>query len=76
MTEQQAIQLGFELKKEFLHDGFKTRRYRLGVIELEFTYWSDGELNSVDVTIEEINCMDVDLSKLEKLVDVLKDYEG
>lgn len=66
MTEKEAIKLGFEFVKTYNHDDYRTNRFVNGVIELEFTYLQD-KLVTADVTIEEINCMEVNREKLYML---------
>ena len=66
MNEQDAINLGFEFVKTYNHDEYRTNRFVNGVIELEFTY-IDKNLVSSDVTIQEINCMEVNKEKLYML---------
>ena len=66
MTEKQVQILGFEKTKEYLHDNYFTRRYRKGVIEVEFTYES-AELVRADITLDEVNCLPVKIEELNSL---------
>lgn len=70
MTEQTIKDLDFEFVKEYLHDQFKTRRYKKGVLEVEFTYEND-ELKTFDLTIQEINCKPIKLADLRMLDAIL-----
>ena len=52
MSEKQIKKLGFILVKEYNHDQFTTRRYKKGVLCVEFTY-EGKKKESVDFTIDE-----------------------
>ncbi len=41
MTEEQIKELGWKLVKKYNHDQYHTNRYKLGCMEIEFTY--DGK---------------------------------
>ena len=38
MTEEQIKGLGWKLVKQYNHDQYNTNRYKLGCMEIEFTY--------------------------------------
>lgn len=66
MTEKQVQILGFKKTKEYNHDTYVTRRYRKGLIEVEFTY-EIAELVSVDITLDEVNCLPIKIEELKSL---------
>jgi len=70
MTEQEIKDLGFKKVKSYKHDIFTTNRYEKGVLEVEFTY-RGFNLETVDLTIEEINCMDIKKQELIQLNKIL-----
>ena len=74
MTEVQLKQLGFKLIKQYEHDQFNTNRYSKGCLEVEFTYESD-KLESVDLTIQEVNCKPVTLADMKALTPILGECE-
>lgn len=70
MTEQEILDIGFKKTKSYTHDEFNTNRYELGVLEVEFTY--EGEnLVTLDLTMEEINCLPINKSELQQLDKIL-----
>lgn len=71
LEEFDALVLGFKLVKTYTHDEFNTHRYKLGPIELEFTY-KDGKLVTCDITSDEINCLPVDKQSLKMIIKALK----
>ena len=71
MTEQQIKGLGFEMTKQYEHDQFTTRRYRKGVLEVEFTYEGD-KLHTHDLTMKEINCQPVSFAELQALTHIVE----
>jgi hypothetical protein len=70
MTEQEIKDLGFELVTEYDHDQYHTNRYAKGVMEMEFTYHGK-RLVTCDLTIQEINCMEITLDDLKTLTKIL-----
>lgn len=71
LDESYAINQGFKFVKSYDHDIYKTNRYKLGPIELEFTY--EGEkLVTCDITSEEINFLPVDKQSLRMIIKALK----
>ena len=70
MTEKQVQILGFEKTKEYLSDTYFTRRYRKGIIEVEFTYES-AELVSVGISLDKVNCLLVKIEDLKSLDNIL-----
>lgn len=70
MTEEQIKELGWVLVKQYTHDQYKTNRYKLGFMEVEFTYEED-KLHSTDVTITEVNCMPVTFNQVKALTELL-----
>ena len=71
MTEQQLIELGWKLVKQYNHDEYHTNRYKLGDMEIEFTY--EGEkLHTCDVTITELNCIPISLNQAKLLTEFYK----
>jgi hypothetical protein len=54
MTEEQIKALGWKLVKQYDHDQYRTNRYKLARMEIEFTY-EGKELISTDVSIQELN---------------------
>ena len=69
MTEQQIKELGWKLVKEYDHDQYHTNRYKLGCMEIEFTY-EGKELVSHDVTISELNCMPISFKQAKLLTEL------
>ena len=68
MFEEKDIDgLGFQLAKSYDHDQFHTNRYVNGPLEVEFSYEQE-KLVHVDLTITEINCMEVNLDQLQMIV--------
>lgn len=70
MSEQEIKGIGFELTKQYTHDQFKTNRYQKGILEVEFTY-KDKKLVTVDLTMEEINCLPITKEELQQLNKIL-----
>jgi len=66
MTEQEIKHIGFELVKQYEHDQFKTNRYQKGILKVEFTYEKE-KLVTVDLTIEEVNCLPITKNELQQL---------
>lgn len=65
VSEQALLDLGFKLTKHYDHDEYNTKRYELDYVHVEFTFIDDN-LQTVDLTLEEVNCIDnptVDLVK-------------
>ena len=57
---------GFELVKQYDHDQYNTSRYKLGVLEVEFTY-ENGKHITTELHIEETNCKYVSLEDIKAL---------
>ena len=70
MTEIEVKKIGFKKVKTYEHDQFKTNRYLLGKLEVEFTYEGKNLITS-DLTIEEINCLPVTQNELQILNKIL-----
>lgn len=70
MSEQEIKGIGFELTKQYTHDQFKTNRYKKGILEVEFTY-EDKKLVTVELTMEEINCLPITKEELQQLNKIL-----
>ena len=70
MTENEIKETGFELVKQYKHDQFKTNRYQKGILEVEFTY-KDKKLITVDLTMEEVNCLPITKIELQQLNKIL-----
>lgn len=70
MTENEIKEIGFELSKQYTHDQSKTNRYQKGILEVEFTYESE-KLVTVDLTVEEINCLPIAKNELQQLDKIL-----
>jgi hypothetical protein len=66
MTEQQLTDLGWQLVKQYTHDGYHTNRYALGPFEIEFTYEGD-QLITCDVTIKELKCLPINYEQAKVL---------
>ena len=70
MTEKEIKEIGFELVKQYNHDQFNTNRYQKGILEVEFTY-ENKQLVTVDLTMEEVNCLPITINELEQLNEIL-----
>lgn len=70
MTEEQIKELGWKLVKQYNHDQYNTNRYKLGCMEIEFTY-EGKELLTCDVTISELNCMPISFNQAKLLTELL-----
>ena len=70
MTENEIKDIGFELVKKYEHDQFKTNRFQKGILEVEFTY-EETKLVTVDLTVEEINCLPITKNELQQLNKIL-----
>lgn len=75
MQELDLIKLGFECVEQYTHDEYYTNRYVRGVLEVEFTYRGvlgmKGKLQTVDLAVQEVNCMPITLEKLKMLDAIL-----
>ena len=69
MTEAKIVELGFIKQKSYKHDEYSIKRYKKGVLEVEFTYRGLSLLN-VTTTIDE-DCFEVDELDLNKLDNIL-----
>ena len=70
MTEEQIKDLGWELVKQYDHDQYHTNRYKLGCMEIEFTY-ENAELLTCDLTISELNWMPISFNQAKLLTELL-----
>jgi hypothetical protein len=70
MTEKQIKEIGWKLVKSYKHDQFNTNRYELGCMEIEFTY-EGSKLCNVDLTIAELNCMQIKIEEVIQLSEIL-----
>lgn len=70
MTENEIKDIGFELVKQYEHNQFKTNRFQKGILEVEFTY-EETKLATVDLTVEEINCLPITKNELQQLNKIL-----
>lgn len=72
MTETQVELLGFEFIKSYNHDEWWTRRFKKGIIQIEFTYNnSDDSIETIDITIDEVVGMPINLEDLKTLDNIL-----
>ncbi|MBQ19129.1 MAG: hypothetical protein CMD31_00075 [Flavobacteriales bacterium] len=72
MTKTEVLEMGFQLTKHYRHDEWETYRYTKGVIQVEFTYVIEtGELDTRDVTIDEVVGKKMDLKALNSLDEIL-----
>lgn len=68
--------IGFKKTEQFDHDDFFTTRYVKGIITVEFTYEEAGKLLTTELTVKEINCMNIDNILPVSLMDaVLNEYD-
>mgnify|MGYP000681115652 FL=1 len=70
MTEKEIKEIGFKLVKQYKHDQFRTNRFKKGILEVEFTY-EGKNLVTVDLTMEEINCLPITKNELQQLNKIL-----
>ena len=70
MNEEQIKTLGWKLVKSYDHDQFHTNRYKLGCMEIEFTY-EGNEMHTCDVTISELNCMPISFDQAKLLTELI-----
>lgn len=70
MTEQQIKTLGWKLVKSYDHYQFHTNRYKLGCMEIEFTY-EGNELLTCDVTISKLNYMPISFDQAKLLTKLI-----
>ncbi len=66
ITENEIKDLGFELAAEYDHDQFHTNRFQKGILEVEFTYEAKN-LRTVDLTMQEVNCLPITKDELKQL---------
>lgn len=65
MKENDLIKLGFKLIKTYGHDQYNTKKFKKGFIELELTFvTATQKLENMDVTIEDINMLEIDITEL------------
>ena len=57
VTEQELLDIGFTLVKQYDHDEYNTKRYKLDHVLVEFTYLQN-QIVTIDLTLEEVNCID------------------
>lgn len=70
MTEADLKALGWQLVKSYQHDQINTNRYKLGCMEIEFTYEGEGAVTT-DLTISELNCMPINLHQAKLLTTLI-----
>lgn len=70
MNEEQIKELGWKLVKQYNHDEYHTNRYKLGCMEIEFTY-EGKDLHTCDVTISELNCMPISYNQAKLLTELI-----
>jgi len=73
MNEKQLKKLGFDFIRQYEYDGFWTKRYENGNLEVELTY-EGNTLRTCELTISEINCRYVTLAELKVLTPILGDW--
>lgn len=69
MSEDQIKQLGWDLVKQYDHDQYNTNRYKLGCMEIEFTYEKE-QLLTCDLTISELNCMPITFNQVKQITEL------
>jgi hypothetical protein len=68
MTENQIELLGFDFIKSYSHDEWWTRRFKKGLMQIEFTYKNiDNSLEMVALTIDEVVGMPITIEELKTL---------
>ncbi len=75
MNENQLIELGWKLVHQYPHDQYHTNRYQLGCMEIEFTYEGEKLINK-ELTIREINTMQISNAQLKTLTKFFSKWEG
>lgn len=75
IDRDKLVELGFEYDKTYKHNEFTTARYIKGVISAEITYIG-FKYHSFDVTIDEVNCLDVNKTELVILDNILNKNNG
>jgi len=70
VSEDQIKEIGFKLTDSYKHDHYHTNRYKLGCLEVEFTY-EKTELLTCDLTISELNCMPISFNEIKQIAELL-----
>lgn len=70
MSEQQLIDIGFVLIDQYAHDEFHTKRFKKGIMIVEFTYDANTLLTS-ELTLDELYCHPVSFAEITQLDPVL-----
>jgi len=70
VSEEQIKEIGFKLTDSYKHDHYHTNRYKLGCLEVEFTY-ERKELLTCDLTISELNCMPISFNEINEIAKLL-----
>lgn len=70
ITEEQIKEIGFKHTDSYKHDHYHTNRYKLGCLEVEFTY-ENKQLLTCDLTISELNCMLISFNQIKQIAELL-----
>lgn len=70
IVESRIKEIGWKLVKQYSHDQYNTNRYKLGCMEIEFTY-EGRDLLTCDLTISELNCMPISFDEIKKATELL-----
>jgi len=70
IAEEQIKEIGWKLVKQYDHGQYHTNRYKLGCMEIEFTY-ENAELLTCDLTISELNCMPISFNQIKQVSELL-----
>lgn len=63
-------EIGFKRTDSYKHDHYHTNRYKLGCLEVEFTY-ENKQLLTCDLTISELNCMPISFNQIKQIAELL-----
>lgn len=73
LTEDQLVSMGWVFDREYNHDQYNTKRYKLGFMEIEFTY--EGEkLVTCDLSMKEVQMIPINFNQAKKLTEVFVKY--
>lgn len=75
MTEQQLTALGWKFVREYQHDEYLTRVYRLGKADIEFTY-EGTELVSRELSINAFEYAKTNFNQVILLTAFINTLEG
>lgn len=70
ISETQIEEIGFKHTDSFMHDHYHTNRYKLGCLEVEFTYKRE-KLLTCELTISELNGMPVSFNEIKRITELL-----